>query len=93
MSGRERKRGREPDDLSLPLSKRINNLHLNNNGGATSSSNHNGDHHLQQHLPQQQPQPLEVYNPDLTERENPHYFQKNKVLYELREERERRAHP
>lgn len=49
------------------------------------------DYHQNHHNLYQQQQQPEAYDPELTERENPHYFQKNKVLYQLHMERERRG--
>lgn len=44
-----------------------------------NNHNHNGhNQHYQQ------------YNPSLSETENPHYYNRNKILYELYMERERR---
>ncbi|XP_055540103.1 uncharacterized protein LOC129726903 [Wyeomyia smithii] len=130
-----RKRSREEDGNEfMPLSKRINNLHLNNSqvvGGFP------GEHPAGLHMPlleghpQMTPfvhcssnsgssgstchsipsggsspsgtrsshgqEPLTVngeilgeYCPDLSEHENPHYFNRNKELYELYVERMRR---
>lgn len=77
-----RKRGREEEEAEFaPLSKRINNLHLHNyQNGATQQQ--------QQLAVHQSP-----YSPDLTEAENPHYFRKNKLLFELHLERGRRGPP
>ncbi|EDV99726.1 uncharacterized protein LOC6564862 [Drosophila grimshawi] len=108
---RTRKRSRE-DDLpceSTPLSKRINNLHLNYDDGNSSSSsncsiptliNDNNNYVL--------PTisgggvgcgvgPAEVigvgyeYNPELNADQNPYYYAKNKVLYDLHVERVKRS--
>lgn len=138
-----RKRIREEDGSEfMPLSKRINNLHLNNNnGGMGFPTEHHpvvaGMHHmplLEGHLasfpqgsssssssgstchsipssggssPSNGTRPpshgpmvdalvvngeiLGEYCPDLSEHENPHYFNRNKVLYELFLERIRRG--
>ncbi|XP_058825583.1 uncharacterized protein LOC131685710 [Topomyia yanbarensis] len=128
-----RKRSREEDVSEfMPLSKRINNLHLNNSQAAAGFQ---VDHHqaglhmplLDGHQAAVFPQgnssssgstchsipsggsspsgtrsshgqePLTVngellgdYCPDLGEHENPHYFSRNKELYELYVERMRR---
>lgn len=101
-----KKRGREDDnDCAAPLSKRINNLHLTQNhhhqnvttngylhqqqqqqpphhNGHSSSNNANpNEDHLMDYEP---------YNPELTEQENPLYYRKNKLLYELHMERKGR---
>ncbi|XP_017066976.1 uncharacterized protein LOC108105067 [Drosophila eugracilis] len=100
-----RKRSRE-DDLpceSTPLSKRINNLHLNYDDGNSSSSSSCS-------IP-----PLPVggasapggpgghdasgngvavgyeYNPELGAEQNPFYYEKNKMLYDLHVERIKRS--
>ncbi|EAT36246.1 AAEL011665-PA [Aedes aegypti] len=139
-----RKRSREEDvNEFMPLSKRINNLHLNNNNGGvgfstehhhpavvgmhmpileghqanfaqcSSSSSSSGStcHSIPsggsspsnggtRHMPSHQLQDTLIVNgetlgeycPDLAEHENPHYFNRNKVLYELYVERMRRVH-
>lgn len=124
----------------MPLSKRINNLHLNNNGGVGFPTEHHpavGGMHMpsleghQANFPQcsssssssgstchsipsggsspsnggactRPPshgqdsllingEALGEYCPDMSEHENPHYFDRNKVLYELFLERMRRG--
>ncbi|XP_062564630.1 uncharacterized protein LOC134227274 [Armigeres subalbatus] len=139
-----RKRSREEDvNEFMPLSKRINNLHLNNNGGvgfpgteqhhpaivgmhmpileghqanfpqcstASSSSGGSTCHSIPSggsspsnggtrslpsiHSGQEtlivNGETLGDYCPDLNEHENPHYFNRNKVLYDLYVERMRR---
>lgn len=73
----QRKRGRDEEEAEFaPLSKRINNLHLHNSG--------QNQNHINQHILSHS------YCPDLTEAENPHYYRKNKLLYELHLERGRR---
>ena len=95
----------------MPLSKRINNLHLTNHqadeshhGMATLeyANQHQFQNHLQQQIfakndfnnnPNQQNgqiQHYHQYNPSLNEAENPHYYNRNKILYELYMDRERR---
>lgn len=153
-----RKRSREEDSNDfMPLSKRINNLHLNNNfsqnydtgyinsnqihynlqnnnnidndanavnnnnlgyfnsihetqlnlvrpniqSSSASSHQHQHQHHHhhqhqqhQQQIVDQQTQValvLNTYNPELSEKDNPHYFDKNKMLYDLYVERIRRC--
>lgn len=139
-----RKRSREEDvNEFMPLSKRINNLHLNNNGGVGfpgtehhhqavvnmhmpileghqanypqcstnssssgstcqsipsggSSPSNGGSRSLPSIHPRQDAliingETLGEYCPDLSEHENPHYFNRNKVLYELYVERMRRG--
>lgn len=128
---RNRKRSREEEvNEFMPLSKRINNLHLNNGqqhqamqhmplleghqtsfpqcgGGGSSSSSGSTCHSV----PSGGSSPgggggpsgigpevgftvngelLGDYCPDMGEHENPHYFNRNKVLYELYVERMRR---
>lgn len=46
----------------------------------SSSANQNDEHLMD----------FEPYNPELTEEENPLYYRKNKLLYELHMERQRR---
>lgn len=145
-----RKRSREEDvNEFMPLSKRINNLHLNNNNGGVGGFPTEQHHHpaavVGMHMPildgYQGPsfpqcssssnssggstchsipsggsspsngggirsvpsahghqdtlivngETLGDYCPDLAEHENPHYFNRNKVLYELYVERMRRG--
>ncbi|XP_019559228.3 uncharacterized protein LOC109428025 [Aedes albopictus] len=136
-----RKRSREEDvNEFMPLSKRINNLHLNNNGGVGFATEHHHPAVVGMHMPileghqsnfaQQcssssnssgstchsipsggsspsngggggprsvqealivNGETLGEYCPDLAEHENPHYFNRNKVLYELYVERMRRG--
>uniref|UniRef100_A0A1Q3F682 Putative transcription factor n=1 Tax=Culex tarsalis TaxID=7177 RepID=A0A1Q3F682_CULTA len=133
MAADPRKRSREEEvNEFMPLSKRINNLHLNNGqqqqqqqamhmplleGHQTSfpqcggSSNSSGS--TCHSIPSGGSSPgggisgpgvggpevvgftvngelLGDYCPDLGEHENPHYFNRNKVLYELYVERMRR---
>lgn len=116
-----RKRSREEDDSNdLPLSKRINNLHLTNNGvvlqeqqqqqyppphdqpnnvqmngnfrvcaGPSNEQQHTNHQHLHQNGHHHQghhsldDEGLKIYDPELSMNENPHYFHKNKLLYEL----------
>lgn len=152
-----RKRSREDDSSDpMPLSKRINNLHLTNPGQGQSngvyaqshphphsgtsvsatvalmngqdvvmsgdrthhdphsqlisnghSSNHHHHHpnhppgglgHHHQNLPstshhQQVHSDAAGYDPELGQSDNPHYYHKNKLLYELHFMRSRRCHP
>ncbi|XP_077299990.1 uncharacterized protein LOC143920869 [Arctopsyche grandis] len=71
-----RKRSREDDNCDfMPLSKRINNLHINN--GASSIVHHS----------QSITQP--AYDPGISPAQSSYYFE-NKLLYELYLERLRR---
>ncbi|XP_063705159.1 uncharacterized protein LOC134834437 [Culicoides brevitarsis] len=84
-----KKRGREDDnDFAAPLSKRINNLHLTQNHQQQQQTSQNG-HHSAPNVIEDEDQPMdyEPYNPELTEEENPLYYRKNKLLYELHMER------
>ena len=111
-----RKRGRTPEDETefMPLSKRINNLHLNNCMLFSNSTLH---HHSTALHPQEWeqcnyagipvpniPTPPESqqnlswntpsqsqYNPELSESENPYYFNINKLLFEMYLERQQRT--
>ncbi|KAJ8956689.1 hypothetical protein NQ318_014044 [Aromia moschata] len=103
-----RKRGRsvQEDEVEfMPLSKRINNLHINNTmlmenstGGNSSISPIEwgpGPPSYVNQLPESPPsseQSLDwnsvsqfppEYAPDLTETQNPHYFNINKLLFEM----------
>lgn len=115
----------------MPLSKRINNLHLTNGGeqghgnlspraGPSSESNsmlqngpggykpingQNSHHHHNIHMSVNQApphvhqnghgnrNPVSVYDPELSQADNPHYYHRNKLLYELHFIRSRRCHP
>ncbi|KAH8238433.1 hypothetical protein KR032_006888, partial [Drosophila birchii] len=106
-----RKRSRE-DDLpceSTPLSKRINNLHLNYDDGNSNSSSScsipplgNGDTNYRG--PTSGPggdgaaaaavvigPTVNEYNPELGAEQNPYYYEKNKMLYDLHAERMKRS--
>lgn len=83
-----------------PLSNN-NYFHTNNNYMAHGRLEHHGDrtHNgnggdpsvgQQQHLHQEY-MTLESYNPELTQDENPFYYNKNKLLFDLHIERERRS--
>ncbi|KAH8316091.1 hypothetical protein KR074_002107 [Drosophila pseudoananassae] len=101
-----RKRSRE-DDLpceSTPLSKRINNLHLNYDDGNSSSSSScsipplgnsdNNNYLLTGTLPAVSGGAAErvfEYNPELGAEQNPYYYEKNKMLYDLHVERVKRS--
>ncbi|KAJ8970237.1 hypothetical protein NQ317_017597 [Molorchus minor] len=107
-----RKRGRsfQEDEVEfMPLSKRINNLHINNpmmmDNTANGSSSLNsiewgpGPPNYLNQLPDSPPsseQSLDwnnrsqfppEYTPDLSENQNPHYFNINKLLFEMYLER------
>ncbi|KAH8421326.1 hypothetical protein KR009_001947, partial [Drosophila setifemur] len=110
-----RKRSRE-EDLpceSTPLSKRINNLHLNYDDGNSSSSSScsiptlgsgsasgSGDNnnYLQQPgvgagsgATAASAANGGEYNPELGAEQNPYYYEKNKMLYDLHAERVKRS--
>lgn len=105
-----RKRSRE-DDLpceSTPLSKRINNLHLNYDDGNSSSSsncsipnliNDNNNYLLLPTItgggcgsgPAEVVGGVYEYNPELNADQNPYYYEKNKMLYDLHVERVKRS--
>ncbi|XP_064538789.1 uncharacterized protein LOC135428640 [Drosophila montana] len=107
---RTRKRSRE-DDLpceSTPLSKRINNLHLNYDDGNSSSSsncsipnliNDNNNYLLLPTItgggcgsgPAEVVGGVYEYNPELNADQNPYYYEKNKMLYDLHVERVKRS--
>lgn len=89
-----RKRSREDeqnDGEFFPLSKRINNLHLSpmtNQYPPVINNNHlEAVHHDFQ---QGNTAHSSLYNPDLKQHENPHYYDTNKVLYLLYVERLKR---
>nr|CAI5860243.1 unnamed protein product [Callosobruchus analis] len=82
----------------MPLSKRINNLHINNpmmrnhhsgvewGPGPPSSMNHLPDSppSSEQNLDWKSPTPYSTeYSPDLNENQNPHYFNINKLLFDM----------
>ncbi|XP_043661465.1 uncharacterized protein LOC122625378 [Drosophila teissieri] len=103
-----RKRSRE-DDLaceSTPLSKRINNLHLNYDDGNSSSSSScsiptlSGGGANVAGGPGGSGGPDAAgngvatgyeYNPELGAEQNPFYYEKNKMLYDLHVERIKRS--
>lgn len=78
-----RKRSRETaeeNEEAVPLTKRINNLHLvDSNSLETFYSNE-----LVKHISNTNgvAQPSAIYNPELGEMENP-YYHNNKLLYEM----------
>ncbi|CAH0564409.1 unnamed protein product [Brassicogethes aeneus] len=105
-----RKRGRnlQEDEVEfMPLSKRINNLHINNrnmliNGQTSAMGNIEwgpGPPNGSSQLPESPPNSVQSldwnnqpqYTPDLTETENPHYFNANKLLFEMYVERLQRG--
>lgn len=102
----------------MPLSKRINNLHINGNllfenpivvtqptqpnaaewGPGPPYYSNVGS--LPYNAPETPPEPVQnlnfnntspQYNPVLSETENPHYFYKNKLLFEMHVERMQRS--
>lgn len=106
-----RKRGRnlhEDEVEFMPLSKRINNLHINN-GLFFDNSNPMetaawgpGPPGYTQSLPETPPSSVQSidwnsvpqYTPDLNESQNPHYFNVNKLLFEMYLQRMHRGgHP
>lgn len=106
-----RKRGRcDGDDESrdfTPLSKRINNLHINN----SNYSNQSTSSHEEAHSVSPAERGMEarasneercnggvmggvqqpLYNPDLNNVDNPFYYEPNKLLYYLNMERMQRS--
>ncbi|XP_050309027.1 uncharacterized protein LOC126745297 [Anthonomus grandis grandis] len=91
---RKRCRSFQDETEFMPLSKRINNLHINNmmteSGCAEWSQNRISD------SPTGSEQSSEYnyssqYSPDLNESQNPHYFNINKLLYEMYLERMNRG--
>ncbi|XP_037933021.1 uncharacterized protein LOC119667781 [Teleopsis dalmanni] len=90
----KRKRNREDDNFcdSTPLSKRINNLHINNYDDHTYIpeiavlEEKTTDNHKVYLSPTARP----VYNPELNESQNPFYYTKNKLLHDLHMERLKR---
>ncbi|KAJ8922967.1 hypothetical protein NQ315_001513 [Exocentrus adspersus] len=96
---RKRRRSLREDEVEvefMPLSKRINNLHINNTMLLDSSSGERSTPiwSSMNQLPDSPPSseqsldwnmsqfPLE-YSPDLNENQNPHYFNINKLLFEM----------
>ena len=133
-----RKRSREDDSSDMPLSKRINNLHLDNgsqglnnnrnaiqedvvmnqvhrvshhpgqahpagshqnnvasNGHPQHQQQHNHHNHHQHHHQESHVANGDSagYDPELSQSDNPHYYHKNKLLYELHFMRSRKCHP
>ncbi|KAF5302075.1 hypothetical protein FQR65_LT08625 [Abscondita terminalis] len=107
-----RKRGRnirEDEVEFMPLSKRINNLHINGSmffdaqstelnasGWGPGPPCYNGN--VSYTIPDTPPEPIQnysnvalQYNPVLNASENPHYFYKNKLLFEMHLERMQRT--
>ncbi|KAG8041375.1 hypothetical protein G9C98_002363 [Cotesia typhae] len=96
MTHSSRKRLRSMEDESsefMPLSKRINNLHLNgfpgipenytsssNDSEPSTSSSSGNKHPVQNNF-------ASDYRPDLNANDNPHYYESNKLLYTLSMER------
>ncbi|KAG5898912.1 hypothetical protein JTB14_000158 [Gonioctena quinquepunctata] len=91
-----RKRGRnllEDEVEFMPLSKRINNLHINNTMLLDNTSLNPvewgpGPPNLGNNIPDSPPtsepsQDWSQYSPDLSENQNPHYFNINKLLFEM----------
>ncbi|XP_044252817.1 uncharacterized protein LOC123003855 [Tribolium madens] len=103
-----RKRGRnhhEDEVEFMPLSKRINNLHINNglfldNSNPLGASEWGpGPPNFVHQLPESPPSSVQSldwnsspqYSPDLSENQNPHYFNINKLLFEMYVERLQRG--
>lgn len=98
-----RKRTTDDEDPTefMPLSKRINNLHLNNsdpnfncqiNPNLNNNSNFsNGQDSSSSNSQFSEEGSIEGYNPELNHDENPFYYNKNKLLYDLYVERMRRG--
>lgn len=80
-----RKRSREDDQDGefFPLSKRINNLHL-------STDHFNGNNNFTAQQQHQRPESIDQYDPELRIDQNPHYYNSNKILYQLHFERNQR---
>lgn len=102
-----RKRGRISDEEVsdfMPLSKRINNLHINNLKNALAESqelleqNWTNCNFIPPHSELSQGSSssdgyivnMHSYMPDLNANENPHYYENNKLLYSLHMERMQR---
>ncbi|XP_071051848.1 uncharacterized protein [Onthophagus taurus] len=91
-----RKRGRNvlEDEMEfMPLSKRINNLHINNTLLTNPPNLGNGEWPVAYGLPTppESNNDWTSYNPELSETENPHYYNINKLLYEMYIERQQRS--
>lgn len=108
---RKRTRNINEDEVEfMPLSKRINNLHINN--GLILEGTNNAcmewgpgppldqrQHFTMNNLPESPPSSeqsvdwnlLPQYSPDLSENQNPHYFNINKLLFEMYVERLQRG--
>lgn len=113
---RKRTRNTTEDEVEfMPLSKRINNLHINNgmlvegqNSAClewgpgpplTQQQQHLGTNFTLNNLPESPPSSeqsvdwnlMPQYSPDLSENQNPHYFNINKLLFEMYLERLQRG--
>lgn len=98
-----RKRTAEDEPIEfMPLSKRINNLHLNNSNSnlnfqlnSQNLNNNlnitNGQDSSSSNSQFSEEGSTEGYNPELNHDENPFYYNKNKLLYDLYIERMRRG--
>jgi len=103
IANRKRNRENIDDEVSefTPLSKRINNLHLNNSedhrtlveinekvaeDSIGESRNIDGGE-----SGQQPPWDSQNYSPDLTPSENPYYYESNRLLFALYVERQNRS--
>jgi hypothetical protein len=83
------------------IQQQINNLNINSNHHHSTNTNevqvaynsHSNNYASMQQQQQQQHHNNEQlrYSPDLTESENPHYFNRNKLLYDLHMDKLRRA--
>lgn len=108
LNFRKRGRAHQEDEVEfMPLSKRINNLHINNGLMLDGSSNHMASpewgpgppQNFMNRMPESPPESVQSldwgslpqYAPDLNENQNPHYFNINKLLFEMYIERLQRG--
>ncbi|XP_060522669.1 uncharacterized protein LOC132699794 [Cylas formicarius] len=98
---RKRERPFQDEAEFMPLSKRINNLHINNGMAMDVSPltpiewGPGPPHQLPESPPNSEPgvdwTHSTQYSPDLDENQNPHYFNINKLLFEMYIERLQRG--
>lgn len=75
----------------MPLSKRINNLHINTSVNHFMKINHTTNSQMSSNSNMKLESPtIYSYNPELNASQNPFYYQNNKVLFELYVERMQR---